>query len=251
MANMEILSRSYINTTTMFSISPADATTTSRQYALDLERLTQYVSDNSTAGSIGLEFGTNRIVTHLLLVNHNLENFTVYANTLTGAVIATVSGNSASSTYLSFASTTLSAIKLNISADATYDGQPWAIGEVRACEKKFSFERNPPIKNFQYKTYRKQVVHEMADGGTSTHTFRDKFRTAIKYDHITASFTAQLQSVYSTGEDFTFLPFPTTTAWDGSVYSVAWVGGFDFRYATNDKGAGYSGSLTLNETSTL
>jgi len=122
------------------------------------------------------------------------------------------------------------------------------LGQFIVADRQFQFERNPSIKNFKPMINRLQVRHVMADGGIVLHNIRDKYETKLKFDFITETFYNQLLNLYSTADPVYYVPFPTSTSWDGMAYEMVWAKDFDFNFSSNVKAIGYTGKVTLEET---
>jgi hypothetical protein len=247
MALMEFLKENKLNTTTQVVV-PALNTGT---IAFAFDRNTKlpftssgYNSDTSLAYSI--EFATPTVLSHVLIQNHNLKNFRVFYNSLTANSLGIVSGNSATSTYLSFSSVTVSSITLQM--DQAMSSVDKSFGELVVTERIVQFERNPSARDFDPVSMRKKVVHDMPDGGRIQYIIRDKFKATLKWKFISETFKTQLQSLYEDAVPFYFVPFPTTTTWDGRAYDVLWDNDFDFAHDDNSKTAGFGGSIKLWET---
>ena len=63
----------------------------------------------------------------------------------------------------------------------------------------------------------------------------------------TFAYYNSLFNIYETQTAVMFVPFGTTTAWDGKAYECLWTNDFDFRHSDNNKDAGFSGMITLEE----
>lgn len=241
---MEFLSENLLNTTTMVKVDSATGLT---QYLFDRNRNIGYSTvgyTSNTASVISIEFPTPEVVSHVLLQGTNLKAMKIFYNSSTANSLFSLSSNSESSVYAQFASTTVSSIQLQMDLA---DGERF-VNELIISNKTLSFERNPSYENYAPTIYRKQIEHEMTDGGRVLFNIRDKFRGKVSWKFITPAFHASLLGVFETAAPLYFVPFPTTTAWGGEAYEVVWTGGFDFRHSTNDKVQGFSGSIDMKET---
>ena len=247
MARMEFLSENRLNTSTQLKV---DSNTTTAAYLFDRNATLGYSSNGysgATGTVISVEFTTPQVLSHILLQEHNLKGFRVYYNSATANSLAIVSGNSSTSYYLAFSSVTVSSIQLQGDSVIAGSGEK-NVGELIVGNRLSQFERNPSVKKFSPTIFRKQVEHEMPDGGAVLFNIKDKYRANLSWEFITSTFQSELLGIFSDGDPLYFLPFPTTTLWDGAAYECAWVGDFNFRHATNDKTQGYSGSILLKET---
>lgn len=249
MAVMEFLKQNLLNTTTMVTTTAGNGSGTVA-YAFDRSlRLAYftvgYTSDTTT--DFKIIFNNTTPVSHVLIQNHNLKQFRVFYDGATASVLATVTNNSATSTYISFATTQVASISLMMEKPMTADTEK-QFGEIVIGERLLQFERNPGHDNWQPTIGRKQVVHEMPDGGVKVFQIKDKFSASLKWNFVTDTFRENLLTLWSSANSMYFCPFPTTTGWDGRAYEVAWVGDFDFTYDENSKTQGQGGSMVLRET---
>ena len=241
---MEFLSENLINTTTMIKVDSATGLT---QYIFDRNRNIGYSTigyTSNTASVISIELPTPEVVSHVLLQGTNISALKIFYNSSTANSLFAMSGNSAPGIYAEFNSTTVSSIQIQM------DNAPGerSIAELIIGERILSFERNPAYDNYSPNIFRKQIEHEMTDGGRVLFNIRDKFRGKISWKFITSTFHAALRGVFEDPQPLYFVPFPTTTAWQSEAYEVVWTGGFDFRHSTNDKVQGFSGSIDMKET---
>ncbi len=248
MAKMEFLTPNLLNTTTQLKV---DSATNLSSYLFDRNLTLGYTSSgyNSTTSTvISIEFSSPTVISHVLLQNHNLRAFRLFYDSATAnSLVPTVTTNSATSSYYSFSSVTVSSVQIQM--DNTIAGSAEkSIGEFVVGERTVQFERNPSVEKWKPVVFRKQVMHEMPDGGTVLFNIKDKYQAKLSWKFITSSFRDQIFSVYTAADPIYFLPFPTTTAWDGAAYESAWVGNFDFMHSTNDKAQGFTGSILLKET---
>ena len=110
------------------------------------------------------------------------------------------------------------------------------------------FERLPAAGNYSPLTKSKQKIHTLSDGTKRTNTIRDNFSCKIKYKYISETFYDNLQSIYEAHEKFIFVPFGTSTSWDGVIKNVLWTKDWNFSFSDNVKTVGYSGNIRLEET---
>jgi hypothetical protein len=247
MARMEFLTENRLNTTTQLKV---DSNTVTAEFLFDRNIGMGYTSNGYsgvTATTISIEFVSPVVLSHVLLQNHNMKSFRVFYDSATANSLLVNTTNSATSTYLAFASVTVSSLQVQMN-EAITAGQEKRIGELVAAERQVQFERNPSVRKWKPTIFRKQIEHEMPDGGTVLFNIKDKYRANLSWEFVTTSFRDDLYDVYATADPLYFIPFPTATSWDGSAHEAAWVGDFDFKHATNDKTQGFSGSILLKET---
>lgn len=247
MARMEFLGENQLNTTTQVIV---DSSSDLAAYLFDRNTELGYTTvgyDSTTSTVISIEFPEPTVLSHVLLQGHNLKSFSVFYNSATASSLYSVTTNSATDSYIAFNSVTVSSIQIQLNSTIAGHVEK-VIGELVLAERQLVFERNPTQRKWAPTIFRKQVEHEMPDGGTVLFNIKDKYRASLYWDYVADTFYDGLLSVFSTGFPLYFLPFPTTTAWDGKANEVAWVGDFDFKHATNDKDQGFSGSMLLKET---
>lgn len=248
MAVMEFHRANFINTTTQFKLDANQTGTV--QYIFDNNKKVMFSTsgyNSTTATTISVEFSSAKMVSHIFLMNHNLKDYIVYYNSATGNSLASSTTNSATSSYFAFSTTTVNSIQiqLNNTIAGSVEKQ---IGELIITERRYVFERNPSIEDFRYTTERKQVRHQMPDGGVVLFNIRDKYHTNLKLEYFSQTSHDTLSRIYDDALPIYFVPFPTTTGWDGKGFEVNWSGRFDFRYSTNVKSPGYTGTINLEET---
>jgi len=251
MANMEFYKENHADTTTILVV---DSATGLVDYLIDRNVNTKYITDgydSTTSAVISVEFASPTVLSNVFLQNHNLKQFRMFYNSTTASVFSSdinLTTNSNTSSFFSFDSVTVNSIQLQM--DDTIEGSAEKeIGQIVVTESELQFERNPTSKSFKPTIDRTQVRHVMADGGIALHNIRDKYKVKIKFAYITSTFYDSLLDLYSDGSPMYYVPFPTTTTWDGGAYEVVWSKDFNFTYSSNNKPAGYSGDILLEETS--
>lgn len=247
MALMELLTPNVLNTTTMIVVS---SNTSTAQYLFDRNVKVAYTTsgyNSTTAAVISIVFNQPTVLSHILIQNHNLRAFRIYYNSVTANSLHVATTNSATSTYITFNSITVSSVDLQM--DNTIAGSvEKSVGELIVAERRLQFERNPTIRDWAPITRRKQIVHEMPDGGVKVFNIRDKFHGRIGWDFITETFHNALLTEHTRALAHYFVPFPTTTAWDTKAWEVMWIGDFNFKHSDNSKDQGYSGEIVLRQT---
>lgn len=246
---MQFFRQNRLATSTMLKV---DSNTATAGNLLDRDLNNSWVSSGYTGvtkTTISIEFGSATVLDKVMIQNHNLKDFRVFYNSVTANTFTpniSVTSNSETSSYFTFATTTVSSLQLQI--DTAQTGVERSVGELVATNLLLTFERNPAAPNYNPTIYRKQIRYEMPDGGVTLYNVDDKFRAKISWRFITEGFKNSLLNIYETATAFYFVPFGTTTSWDGKAYEVAWSGIWDFKHGDNNKDAGFSGNLTLEET---
>jgi len=248
MARMEFLNPNLVNTTSMTVVN---SNTDTAQYLFDRNVSIGYSSSGlNTAGTsavISIKLPSNTVISHVFIQNHNLKSFRIYYNSVTANSLHNTTTNSATSTYIAFSSVTVNSVDIQMT-DTINASEEKELGELYIGYRQLQFERNPAIENFEPRIFRKQIRHEMPDGGVVLYNVRDKYRTNLRWEFITDGFHTSLLTLYRNAQPLYFLPEPTTTAWNGEAYEVVMSGEFDFKHSTNDKTQGRSGGLDLEQT---
>lgn len=250
MANMEFLKQSFIQTTSSFNNSTGSGTLS---FLFDNNKKTQYSTvghDGDTTTVITFSFAAATVVSNMALLNHNLQAVRVFYDGVTANTFVpdpTVPIDSVTSTYMSFASQTVNSITLQFGSTVA-GNEEFAIGEWIISERQLQFERNPSTKDFTPAVKRTKVIHKMPDGGVKLYNVQDKFKADLKWKFITTSFRDGLRTAYDNADPLIFIPFPTTSAWDGDAFETVWTNDFDFKNSDNAKTQGFEGKIRLEET---
>jgi len=249
MALMELIADNLINTTTQIKV---DVNTDLVSFLFDRSLETDYATSgysSNTSTIISIEFDNPTIISNIILQDHNLKQFRAFydsatANTFSLDINETT--NSETSNYYRFNSITVSSVQLQMDQAQTADTEK-SVSQFIISYRNVEFERNPSIKHYKPKITKTQVVHDMPDGGVTVYNIANKYKAKIKFEYITSTFYNQLKDLFYDQNPLYFVPFPTTTSWDGAIYPVIWTGDFDFNYGANVKESGYSGSIVLEE----
>lgn len=248
MALMEFLKQNKLQTTTSATVTSGSATA---PFLLDRNTMLKYLSSgytSNTSSLISVVFASPTVLSTIFIQNHNLKQFRAYYNSVTANSLLNVSSNSATSSYFSFASVTVNSVDLQMDSAMTADTER-QVGEFVVTERRLQFERNPSAPDFDPQTNMVKVLHKMPDGGVTSFVIRAKYRTNMKWKFISTTFRNSLKTVYDEALPLYFLPFPTTTSWDGIAHEEIWTNAFDFSYDENSKTEGFGGTILLEETS--
>lgn len=251
MANMEFLKANFLNTTTMVVSSTGSGTFANLFDRNDNLAWASVGHDADTTTTLSIEFGQNVVLSSIILKNHNLKDFRVFYNSATANTFPTdvnVTGNSLTSSYFNFASTTVSSITLQM--DASIPGNDeFKVGELIPTERRIQFDVNPAHRNYNPSVRLTKIIHRMPDGGKTAFNIRNKFRASIDLEFIGDSFHSGLEQVYDESLPIIFVPFPTTGSdWDGRAHEVIWTNDFNFTFGDNSKTQGRSGEIVIEET---
>lgn len=242
--------RNNLNTTTQVTVDAANTLTVENIFDRDTgTRWATIGYGTNTSTNLTVSFSPSVVIDRIFLQNHNLKQFRIFyngatSNTFTPAISETT--NSATSNYYTFSTITVSSVTLQVDLATTADTEK-EVGELYIGQLLLSMERNPPANSYKPVIDRQQVIHKMPNGGVTQFVVANKFKTNLKWNFLTESFTSQLLNIYETATSFYFVPFGTSTSWDGKAYEVAWTNDFDFRHSDNNKDAGFGGSIVLEE----
>lgn len=256
---MELLKANFLNTTTQMTV---DSNTAVAANLFNPDRQLQYFSDgyanDLTTTTIRISFDQTTTVGRIALLEHNLKSFLIYYNGATASTFGlsadtTVSNyisNSQTSNYLNI-TTPVACTSVSIDCKKTIaaDNEK-AIGVLVLSAVDFDFTRIPNSDGYTPVLNPKQIVHTLSDGGTRVHTIQDKWNATIKYKNLDQTMRDSLRTIYNQYLPHVFVPFGTSTGWDGILFESVWVGPFDFyKYSDNAVSSGYTGSINLKETS--
>lgn len=243
----------------MFKNFGGNSVTSTIEYLFDRDKNTEWSKNVFSGGSsfdIILDFGTTTVVDGVMFRNSNFYDLAISAANTTTVDTATsftnisgasVAANSEAFKYIGFSATTLTAIRLTFTPQSATTSE-LNIGELIVANRLVECERNPTTQNYKNQLFRKQIRHEMPDGGTKLFNIKDKFRAKLTWAFITENFKDELFELFEGNEAYVFIPFPTTTGWDGDAFETVIVGPFDFNYGANTKSVGWNGSLSIEET---
>lgn len=248
---MIILRQNFVDTTTQFTTSNG---TTTIANLFDRDRETQWVSENAgtdaTFAALRIVFDTTQTVSQIVVLNTNVSSILTYANT-TSSVLASVGPLASQDVYFSFATnTTVKEVVIIMVATQVAD-QEKEIGEVIVSNNLYNFtsDRFPTHDAYNPRIHKKQVVHEMSDGGTATYNIKNKFHADIDLSFVPTTTFDSLKTIYDLTEPFIFIPFETTTSWNGQIAECVWPGEFDlYGFSDNNRGNGYRGTIKLRQT---
>lgn len=257
---MEFVNRNLLTATSQVAVG-SNSTTSKNLFNWD-KRL-QYVSDgfnnDLTSTTITISFSSTQTVDRIALTEHNLKAFSLYYDGTTTnnfvltstAVTTTASFSSNSETAHYFYTTQVNCTSVSLKMDSTIEADnEKAVGVFFISSQKLDFERIPSANNYKPRFVPKQVIHRMSDGGTRQHRSHDKWRVDLKFTDITLAFRNSLRSIYDDAQSYVYVPFGTSTGWDGVIFDAVWENDFDFyKFAENSTNQGFKGSIRLAERS--
>lgn len=254
---MEFSSRSYIETTTQYSVNNSTITVSN---LLDPDVRKQFISDqfnnDLTTVTMTISFDETTTIDRIALMEFNAKKFNIYYNgatanafTLTNPTTTSqFTNNSATNLYLACTAVAVTSVTFDFYSTQVADSEK-AVGYIYIGKNQLTFDRIPSAKNYTPVRDPKEYIHELSDGGTRRHVVQTKWSTKLKFNYLSETFRNSLEDIYNLNEAVVFIPFGTGTAWDGVLFEANWVGNFDFyKYSDDAASSGYSGSIDLRET---
>lgn len=254
---MEFSSRSYIETTTQYSVNNSTITVSN---LLDPDIRKQFISDqfnnDLTTVTMTISFDETTTIDRIALLEFNAKKFNVYYNgatanafTITNPTTTTqFTNNSASNMYLACTAVAVTSVTFDFYSTQVANSEK-AIGYIYIGANQLTFDRIPSSKNYTPVRDPKELIHELSDGGNRRHVVQTKWSTKLKFSYLSETFRSNLEEVYDLNEPIVFIPFGTGTSWDGILFEANWVGNFDFyKYSDDAANSGFSGSIDLKET---
>lgn len=251
----KIYTKNYVTSECTFTCSHGDDFV-SRM--CDGDRDSQYISsganNDATSITVVIEFiealqAQSRTIDRMLLINHNLKNFTI--DQWDGAAwVNVVSETVCATTSTIWLPGTITTTKLRITATSTQTvNAEKAWGEFIACALQVAFTQEM----VQYRvTSRQEAVElKLADGTLRRTVMKNSPNRSNKYE-ANAQFrfltTTELESLREIKESgAAFLWQPESVSRVDEIYYVHWVGGFQYQYVTTYKGAGHQIDMQLKE----
>ena len=254
---MEFSSRSYIETTTQYSVNNSTITVSN---LLDPDIRKQFISDqfnnDLTTVTMTISFDETTTIDRIALLEFNAKKFNVYYNGATAnaftitnpTTTSQFTNNSASNMYLACTAVAVTSVTFDFYSTQVANSEK-AIGYIYIGANQLTFDRIPSSKNYTPVRDPKELIHELSDGGNRRHVVQTKWSTKLKFSYLSETFRSNLEEVYDLNEPIVFIPFGTGTSWDGILFEANWVGNFDFyKYSDDAANSGFSGSIDLKET---
>lgn len=256
---MELLKANFLQTTSQAVVT---ASTDRVSYLFDRDPRFQWVSNNASTdastASIRINFDETMSVSRIALVEHNLQEFTIYYNGVTANTFDLSTGgyttassfitNSETSLYLRANSVNCTSVSIDMRQTITTD-QEKAIGYLVISDTHIVLPRSPSAKGYNINLDSTEVVHRLSDGGTRIQSVGEKYKVKLNYKYLTTSVRDSLKTVWQLHSEMVFAPFGTTTSWDKVIFPCVWVGDFEFfKFSDDASNAGHTGNIVLSET---
>lgn len=245
---MDLLYKNHINTSTMFSINTGGSDGIDNVLSSD-ERF-QYVSVGCPSDlapiSMAITFDSTVSISKIGLKGINWKNFMVYN---AGNMLEYIQNNSETSIYLTYSQFYCTTLLFYVISTQVANEEK-ALGYVVASDVITNFGGKVPSAQKYRPIYRsKKIVHELSDGSYRSQVFDKKFGCDIQLDFVSSTVKDDLRDAYNNNTDFVFVPFGTTTGWDGVMFPCIWANDFEFFEVTDNNAAGgHSGSIKFLET---
>ncbi len=251
---MIILRPNFFDTITTATVTSGTVTVTNM---IDNNIDTQYESsgfnDDLTSTTISIDFTDTQTVSNIVLLNHNLKDYSIYYNSNVANVFSpdlVFTTNSETSQYFSFTTvTTITNITLLMNKTITADEEK-KVGQfiINNLFYDFTTDRLPTAKNYDPTIFKKQIKHVMSDGGINLYNIAEKFKSRIKLDFVPTSTQVILKSIYDSNDPVIFIPFETTSSWDADIFEVVWTGNFNIKkFTNNNREIGFTGDIIFEE----
>lgn len=259
----ELNRQNFINTTSAITVS--DGTSTAKFLFLNdlrFEYATDNFNDDNTTASITIAFDETLTVDRIALMNHNLKGFTIFyngatANTfaLTSTANTTVSdysSNSSTSHYFRCTPVGCTSVTLDMKTTQVAD-QNKILGYFMISENRTNFSgRVPNAQTYRPRKSRVAIDHRLSDGTIRSQVLEDVWRASFALTFVDETTRDELEALYDDHDSMIFAAFGTTTGWDNVLFPCNWIGEFEFhQHSDNAADAGFSGSINLQETSSL
>jgi hypothetical protein len=256
---MELLKPNYIDTVTSIIVNNNSSTV---ENILNPDLTYQFVSsgmnDDTTTTTMRIAFSETTLVSRIAIAGINLKKFNLYYDAATANTFALTSTgatitsrwitNSESAMYLQCTGVYCTSVSLDMYSTQVANSEK-AIGYFVLSTERLNFTRIPAAKNYTPLRNAKEVIHSLSDGRTRIQTVSDMWSFDIKLEYIDETMRNSLRTIYDLHAPHIFVPFGTTTAWDGIISPVVWQSPFTFyKVSDNAVSAGFEGSMKLMET---
>ncbi len=254
---MELLSSNFYDTTTQIAVG---SNTSTAQFLMSRDVRRQYVSEgfNSdlTTTTIKISFDETTTVDRIAMLGHNVKGMNIFYNGVTANAFALTgptttsqfASNSVTSLYLPCTPVACTSVTFDLKTTMVANSEK-AVGFILLSEHEYSFPRIPAAGDFKPTLNPKELRHELSDGGVRTHVIAQKWKHKMKYKYLSATERDAMRVIYDQHEPKIFIPFETTTAWDGILYEANWTGIFDgYTYSDNAVASGFTININLEET---
>ena len=255
---MEFCSANFYDTTTQIAVN---SNTLTAGYVLSRDIRRQYTSqgfnNDLTTSTMTISFDETTTIDRIVMLGHNIKGMNIYyggvtanAFVLTGPTTTSqFTGNTETSLYMPITTPiAVTSVTFDFKSTMVANSEK-AIGYILLTAKEYTFPRVPAAGDYKPVLKPKELKHELSTGGIRTHVVDQKWNVKLKYKYFSSTDRDSLKTIYDDHETKAFIPFNTTSGWDGIVFESNWTGPFEFyAYSDNASSSGFSGSITLEET---
>lgn len=255
MAEPIMFTKNYINADDSFTVF-SGASSWANAYNRDPDSLWQSsgAGTDGTGVQIDITFyegstAINRTIDRLILLNHNLKNFTIYYwDGSTYQTWLAVTGESRTSAVYELDSRTVAKARI-ISTDTQTVNQEKAIGEAILCAELLDIGTDMQSYDVQYREKSKTLM--MGDGSMqrilvywSPHR-TGKYEAKVKFNMISKAVRDALIAIKEAG--LPFLWYPESEADVVRLFYVHWSNTLKWKYSSQYKDAGFDMDMDLKE----
>lgn len=254
---MELCSRNFLETTTQLTVN---SNTFTAEYLMSRDERFQYVSDaydnDSLTASITVRFDQTQTIDRISLLGINVKKMNIYYGGVTANAFALTgptttsqfTQNSATSLWLPCTPVAVTSVTFDLYSTQTPNSEK-AIGYLLLTDNQYTLPRIPSASDYTPTLKNKEMRHELSTGGVRSHSIQQKWNLKFKYKYLSEDDRDYLKTIYDTHEAMIFVPWQTTTGWDGVLFEANWTGPFDFyKFSDNAVASGYTGNILLEET---
>jgi hypothetical protein len=255
MAEPKIYTKNYVNADDTFTVSHGSSSITN---AYDRDKQTQYVSSgaNSDGTTVTIEIvfkegsvAVNRTIDRLILINHNLADYTLYYWDGSAWVEwLEVDNESDTNSVKTLASQTTSKVKLELEQTIVADAEK-AIGEIVLCALQIDIGQD--LKRYRV-TWPENVANlKLGDGSVQRQIKRftanryEKYHADVSFDLLPVATIDAIFTIRKAGNPFLWHPESSTRP--DELYYVDWDGDYRYEYASDYKTAGFRLDFSVAE----
>ncbi len=200
-----------------------------------------------STNNVRFEFfpGSEVVADTLMIQNHNLKTYYIAINT---SLTTEVTDGSDGDIFLSFTKQTITSVWLHVYSATS--GDIVKLGQMIVAAEEYELPHNPDFANYTPILTGDRLGKEMADGGIVTYKKVQKFQARINLNFVPESDRDSLLAMHESIGSYVFVPYPTSSAWDGAAHEVNFVGDFNlFKPARNSRTTPfYAGEIAIKET---
>jgi hypothetical protein len=255
MAEPIIYTKNYVHEDDVFSISSGSAAW-ANAFNRDKDSSWQSSGANSDATAVQMDItfyegdtAINREIDRLILINHNLKNFTIYYwDGSTYQTWLTVSGETAVNSVIELSSQTTAKARIIATATQTTNAEK-TIAECIFCKEQLDIGIDMLSYDVNFREKSKTLM--MGDGSLQrilvywSPRRTGKYEAKVKFNMIDEDTLNSLIAIKETGVPF--LWYPESEAQPDLIYLVHWANALKWKYSSSYKSAGFDLEMDLKE----